>query len=172
MPRTRTSLIAALPLFVVALAGCATEDGGTADPAAETRSESQVVSDARAWDLEHARCMREAGVDLGDPSGDGGSRAFSLGDDLDMDTVSAVAQSCRTSTEEKLGERPATASEKKSREEFETTLRESTQCLRDKGFDVPDQLDGAGGTDAMDDVPEDVLEECGAFGGMATTVAP
>lgn len=172
MPRTRTSLTAALPLLVVALAGCATQDGGTADDATGTTSESRTVAEARAWDLENASCLREAGVDIGDPSGDGGGMAISLGDDLDMDALSATAESCRESTEEKLGERPATASEKESREEFEAALRESTRCLRDKGFDVPDQLDGTGGTDSMDDVPEDVLEECGAFGGMATTVAP
>jgi hypothetical protein len=63
-----------------------------------------------------------------------------------------------------------TASEKESQDEFDAMLRESAECVRDAGYDVTDQLDGAGGTDTMDDVPEGVLEECGAFGSMPTTV--
>lgn len=166
MPRIRSALFAALPLLVVALAGCST----SADDAPETRSDSQIAADAQAWDLANASCMREAGVDIGDPSGDGGGMAISRGDDMDMDALLAASEKCRESTTDELGERPVTASEKEDQDEFEATLRESTECLRDAGYDVPDQLDGTGGTDSMDDVPEDVLEECGAFGSMSTTV--
>jgi hypothetical protein len=168
MPRTRSGLFAALPLLVVALAGCS----ATADGAPETKSDSQIAADAQAWDLANANCMREAGVDIGDPSDDGGGMAISRGDDMDMDALLAASEKCAKSTTDELGERPVTASEKKSQDEFEAKLRESTECIRDNGYDVPDQVDGSGGTDSMDDVPDDVLEECGAIGGMSTTVTP
>ncbi|KIU03381.1 hypothetical protein [Frigoribacterium sp. MEB024] len=164
MPRTRGTLFAALPLLVVALAGCST---AADDPAG---SESQIAADAQAWDLANASCLREAGVDIGDPSGDGGGMAISRGDGLDMDALLAASETCRESTTDELGERPVTASEKESQDEFDAMLRESAECVRDAGYDVTDQLDGAGGTDTMDDVPEGVLEECGAFGSMPTAV--
>jgi len=167
MSRTRGTLFAALPLLVGALAGCST---AADDAAAETKSESQIAADAQAWDLANANCLREAGVDIGDPSGDGGGMAISRGDGLDMDALLAASETCRESTTDELGERPVTASEKKSQDEFDARLRESAECVREAGYDVTDQLDGAGGTATMDDVLAGVLEECGAFGSMPTTV--
>jgi hypothetical protein len=67
-----------------------------------------------------------------------------------------------------------TAAEKKSQEGFEEKLRESNECLRDKGYDAPDPKEGNGGvvfSEGLDqDIPEDVLEACGALSsGFATS---
>jgi hypothetical protein len=61
MLKNRAVLLVTLPLLVVALSACSSGGPG-ASPA--TESESQLVADAKAWDVAHAQCLRVEGIDI------------------------------------------------------------------------------------------------------------
>lgn len=169
MLKNRATLLVALPLLVVAFTGCSSEGGGTSPT---TKSESQLAADAKTWDVAVAQCMRAEGLDFADPS-DSGGNAVEVGDDFDPDAFQAAAGKCQDEVTEELGERPVTAAGKKAQEDYEEQLRETNECLRDKGYDAPDPEEGDGGamiSEASDDeIPESVLEACGAFGDSGPT---
>ena len=135
MLKNRATLLVALPLLVVALASCSSEGGGDATSA--PKSESQLEADAKAWDVANAQCLRDEGIAVDDPS-EGGGVAIGIGDDLDVETFQAAAQTCQEEVSAELGDRPVTAAEEKAQGEYEEQLRESIACLRDKGYAAPD----------------------------------
>ncbi|WP_314102800.1 hypothetical protein [uncultured Frigoribacterium sp.] len=171
MSTKRAALLLALPLFAVALAGCSAGSDAGGD-SSTPRSESQLAADAKAWDVANAQCLRDAGIDVGDPSESGGT-AVGVGGDFDPEAFQAAARTCREEVSAELGERPVTAAEEKAQGEYEEQLRESNACLRDEGYDAPDPKEGDGGamiSEAPDqDIPDDVLEACGAFAGSGST---
>jgi hypothetical protein len=170
MSTKRAALFLALPLFAVALAGCSAGSDAGGD-SSTPRSESQLATDAKAWDVANAQCLRDEGIDVGDPSESGGT-AVGVDGDFDPEAFQAAARTCKEEVSAELGERPVTAAEEKTQDEFEEQLRETNQCLRDKGYDAPDakEVGGAVISEAPDqDVPDDVLEACGAFAGSGST---
>ncbi|PZG00807.1 hypothetical protein [Micromonospora endophytica] len=89
-------------LLAFALAGCAGQDdsgtqvataggGGAAASASASGSTGGSEEEQR---LEFARCMRENGVDMPDPGGDGGSR-FQFNGDVDRSKLQAAMEKCR-----------------------------------------------------------------------------
>jgi hypothetical protein len=168
IPRLTTTLsaLAAVPLLVVALAACSPAEEGGSGP--EVKSESQVADDAVAWDLAHTSCLRDEGIDIPDASADEGSRAPLTGD---VDVMMAAQEKCDASTNADLGPRPVTASEKKESAERDEKMRKSAECLRKKGYNVPDSYSEATTeADAPDLIPEKDAEECGGAGGSMMTV--
>jgi hypothetical protein len=166
-PRLTSTLIAlaAVPLLVVGLAACSSGDGAAGSPG--VKSDSQVEDDALAWDVANASCLRSEGLDVEDPGADDGMRAPLTGD---MDAVMAAAEKCEEKTNDDLGPRPVTSSEKKSSKEREAEMRETAKCLREKGYEVPDPA-ADGSADAGGEVlPADVLEECGGAVGGSSVV--
>ena len=153
--------LAAVPLLVVALAACTSGDG---DATPDVKSDSQVSADAQEWDVAHASCLREEGIDVPDPTADGMQQGFSA--DIDMDVLNAAFETCQEKVTDELGPRPVTAQEKKDQEEYEAQARESAKCLREKGYDVADPSEGGSGLgNGAEDVPADVLEACGGAAG-------
>ena len=159
--------LTAVPLLVVGLAGCAGDGGGGASP--QVKSDSQVADDALAWDVANAGCLRGEGLDVEDPSGDGGPRA-ALPMDGDPEVMAAAYEKCTEKTNADLGPRPQTAAEQKRGEEAEAAMRETAECLREKGYDVPDPSAGGGGYAGGETIPDDVAKACGGAVGGSVTV--
>jgi hypothetical protein len=138
--------------FVIALALVAAACGGgddagsgvasledAADRATEA-ADTEEVNPAEAEDalLEFAQCMREQGVDMEDPTVDAdgnlalGFRAGGAGD-VDFETVEAARQACEVHLE------GVTRGFRRGDDtEFQDTLLEFAQCMRDNGIDMPD----------------------------------
>lgn len=138
--------------FVIALALVAAACGGgddagsgvasledTTDQATES-ADTDEVDPAEAEDalLEFAQCMREQGVDMEDPTVDAdgnltlGFRAGGAGD-VDFETVEAARQECEVHLE------GVTRGFRRGDDtEFQDTLLEFAQCMRDNGIDMPD----------------------------------
>jgi len=172
-PRRRTSSLAALasvPLLVLGLAACSPSSSGSGSGSGSgVKSDSQVASDALAWDVANAQCMRAAGFDVPDPSSDGTSQGLKVGDD--MDALGRASEKCTAEVTDDLGPRPVSASEKKAQEDHREETRKTTACLREKGFDVSDPTDGSYIPEGLADVPDEALQACGmAGGGGAVTV--
>lgn len=135
--------------LLVACGGSSDEDSG------DQRAEFE---DAQ---LEFAQCMRENGVDLPDPEtgGDGGEGGgFFFGPDSEIDPQSesfqAAQEECGSILDEAIpaGERPDPA-------EIRDQLHVMTECLRDRGYDVPEpQIIGPG-----ENPPENPREESQGF---------
>jgi hypothetical protein len=134
--------------------------------------------------LDFAKCMREHGVDVPDPQpGSGGGGGFNLqfrsGNPADNENFQEGQQACGHFLRDAVpeGDRPDPA-------EMRDKLHQMTECLRDKGYDVPEpQIFGPGDSppdnppapsqelqDLMDDpefqqAQEDCSKEAGLAGG-------
>lgn len=146
---------AAQPLIVTALAipvlaltlGLAACSGGSAPAARNTGSATQSYEQAfDDYTLDLAACMREAGFDVEDP--EPGNAITLEGTDAESVAYDACAA--------ELGAPPVDPNQP-SRAEISEELRERAECLRGKGFDVPDPA-----ADGSWDLPEDLFDEARA----------
>jgi hypothetical protein len=121
----------AIPLLLVtiALGGCSGTDTKNAAPA-PSRSADHVTQ-LRAY----AKCMRENGVDMPDPNGDGvlTAPAVKAGGPVDK-KLEAASEKCRPLLPADVGGEPG----KMSPEEL-ARMRTLSKCMRDNG--VPDYPD-------------------------------
>src|SRR3954470_22373936 len=127
--RTLTTLTAAVAL---AASGCGGAGAGAG--AGIGRSDDQA-------ELDFARCMREHGIEMPDPTPAGGTRRreFKVGGDMSPQRLRGATVECR----EKTGGGPhePTAEEK---ERFRDAALKFARCMRQHGADVPDpRADGA-----------------------------
>lgn len=150
--KSRLAAAAALPLALALLTGCASgADTAAPDP---SQSPASRIADFDDWQLAYAGCMREQGVDVADPGGEGGA-GFSV-DDAGMEAFAAAGKACRA----KLGAPPARDGDQGTTESErqEERLRVAS-CLRERGYDVADPKPGeAAGLPA--DLQEDVVSAC------------
>jgi hypothetical protein len=114
--------------------------------------------------LEFAKCMREHGIDIPDPEpaegpgGEGGGFRLELGGGADPrnEEFQEAQEECEPILSDAIpeGERPDPA-------EMRDKLHELTECLRDKGYDVPEPQIITPGEEPPDDPPEpsEELEE-------------
>ncbi len=120
---------AAVAGAVVALAACGSEDGG---------GSTGPTEDQEAAALNWARCMREHGVDIPDPSADGGPQKVELkGSRAAMERAQEACKRYQDAA------RPDLTPEQ------ETELRDQAlafaRCMREHGVDMPDpQVEGGG----------------------------
>ncbi|APU12622.1 MULTISPECIES: hypothetical protein [Actinoalloteichus] len=165
---TRSALLA-LPLAVLLLGACggtAEEDDAASSGSSESSSgptggdsEAATDEDFMEWQLSHASCMRDNGIDMPDPEGDAGSLSIEL-ESVDTDAWMAASEICR----EELGDPPMVDDGRTPEERLEQQL-ETAACLRENGFDIADpQPDTA--MEIPADAPDEVLSECGI--GMST----
>lgn len=120
MPRVPTALAVALAL--AALAAC----GGTADGAASTASASPSASgDGVRW----ARCMREHGVQVDDPSGSGPVRIG--GDAADSAAFDAARKACQQYA-------PRADLDPSRQQQVQKQVLAFTRCMREHGVNLPD----------------------------------
>lgn len=163
----RAAGLAALIAAVALAAGCGGSDGSAGDAAASVDDRREGFRDAM---LEYARCMRDEGIDMPDPSpGEGGGMAFRRGPGTDADTPAfeAADEKCRELLEDV--DPPELSDEQ--REEFEQRALAFARCMREQGIDMPDpQLDGDGrvrmrvgpdaGVDPRDPAFQEASEAC------------
>lgn len=157
----RGLFIFALVALAAGLIACGGGDSDGGDDETEVSFEDAQV--------EFAQCMRENGVeDFQDPTGEGPGAGGGFADvDTDSPEFEAASEECGSIIEDAIPEGEALDSP-----ETQDQLLELTQCLRDKGFDVPDVQFGSPGSggppegaeemqDLQDD-PEfqDATEQC------------
>lgn len=156
----RTRLGAVLLLSTALLVGCGGADGGG----------GVAADDEKTKALKYAKCMRDNGVDMPDPTfGEDGSirnGAVAMGRDDDPAVFTEAAEACR---------------------EFEAANRfdvndpellaervEFARCMREHGVNVPDPEAGSGlalDTEGVDDKTlQDAMTACGKGG--AAPAAP
>jgi hypothetical protein len=150
---TKTLKLAGAVLLVGALTiGC-----GSAADTPDTGSTSTAADSFEDYQLAFADCMREHGIDVPDPSGDGSMRAPAIDD---MGAFTEASDACQ----KKLGQPPVPEGEPtRSDEERLAEMVETAECFREHGIEVPDPKPGEMITIPLD-APEDVLEACAPDG--------
>lgn len=165
-PTTKRRLLSlfAVPALMLALSSCAaspgTSDHGTDDPTSGTMTASD-------WRVAFAGCMREAGIDIPDPSTGGGQR-ISV-DASNKDAFAAAAQNC----EGKLGPVPPMSPDEQdaAKAESHKTMLAAARCLRDNGIGVADPKPGSA-VEVPDTTPRDIQEKCGLGNGNSGVAGP
>jgi hypothetical protein len=144
--------------------GVATVDGSSGDQAADAddqgggnsgRPDQSEMQDAM---LDYAQCMRDHGIDMPDPeiSGDGGGGMVFRGGGPggggsteggpggQSDEFEAADDECNDVLEDIRGDMPQLSPEEIA--EMQDRLLVMAQCMRDKGYDMPDpEVNGDGG---------------------------
>jgi hypothetical protein len=104
------------------------------------------------YQLSFAKCMREHGIEMPDPSG-GGQQLPAV---KDMGAFTEASDACQ----KKLGQPPAPDGQApKSDEEQLAEMVKTAECFRAHGVNVPDPKPGETLTIPLD-APSDVLEAC------------
>ncbi|MGK9149019.1 hypothetical protein KXS11_15415 [Plantibacter flavus] len=141
----RSTPLVALSILALAL-GLTACSPGSADPGAGGEQTGASYDDAfDDYQIGLAACMRDRGIDVEDP--DPGT-AITLDGDASFDAYDACAA--------ELGPPPVNP-DQPTRKEIADDFRERAQCLRDKGFDVPDPA-----ADGTWELPEELFDEARA----------
>jgi hypothetical protein len=148
-----SKLAVAVVLAGALMGGCGSTEETPSPGGGSTGSEDSFED----YQLAFAECMREHGIDLPDPSGDGSMTAPAI---KDMDAFTAASGKCQ----EKLGQPPAReGGPTKSDEEQLAEMVAIAECFREHGIEVPDPKAGEIVSIPMD-APTDVLEACAPDG--------
>jgi hypothetical protein len=133
---TRPVAAALLALSALALAACG-EDAPSAAGSAESKDKM------RQAELKFASCMRDNGVDMPDPSAEGGKRVFKVGGDSGIskekfETATKACEKYRKDLRPQLSE--------EDQQEFKEQALAHSRCMREHGIDFPDPtFDAEGG---------------------------
>lgn len=175
---TRLLIAAFAATASLAVAACG-EDTPTGSGASGGRGPD---AETRKAMLDHAKCMRENGVDMPDPKFEEGGRVTQTmggpGKNIDPQEVEAAEKECKKYTD-KI--KPPEMSEA-DREEFRKRALEHSKCMREHGIDMPDptfdenggaqvRLGGPGGEGIRPDDPKfkEAQKACGnLMGGGAS----
>jgi hypothetical protein len=157
---------AAVTVLSLSLAACG-EDGDDNDDAAGETAASTSAQDAR---LQFAQCMREHGVDMDDPGPDG--RVVLQAKPGQEDVMRAAQEACQEYLDDAMPE----DAERGIPPEQKEALLAAAECMRDRGWNVPDpEFDGGRvlqrvepGSDLDPDDPrfQQDQEECAAESGV------
>ena len=153
-----------------------TTDGTSAD------GETSTTTDPEDAFLAFARCMREHGVDMPDPTVDdngrgviqvGGPGADGEAQPIDKDVMDAAQQACQPLIDAVVQNRQGTPDPEQIQQMQDQALAFS-QCMRDHGIDFPDPVfgdngtvsislgePGQGGIDPQSQAFQDAQTECG-----------
>jgi hypothetical protein len=135
MPTHRFHFLA-LPIAIgsIALASCA--GGDSSNDSGNTRA------DAREAALRFARCMREHGIDMPDPTfGPGGSVAIRIDGGAGKLAVNRAEEACRKYREAARGPEPSPEQQR----EFRENALKFARCMRGQGIDMADPTFDRGG---------------------------
>jgi hypothetical protein len=126
----RHAIRAMIALGAVAASAALIACGGSEGSADDAEANAQDAA------LEFAECMREHGVDMPDPQpGEGGFlfQGGANGIDPSSERFQDASDACQSILDKAIpeGERPDPA-------EVRDKVHEMTECLRDKGYDVPE----------------------------------
>jgi hypothetical protein len=157
----------ALPIALCSMALAACGGGGSS-------SSGSSEADFREAALKHARCMREHGVDMPDPtfSPGGGIKQEVRGEPGDKLRMLDAERACRKYLE---AVRPPKLSKEDEQRFREQALR-FARCMREHGIDMPDptfgdggrlkmRIDGASGAGPGSPRFDAAQEACAKFGG-------
>jgi hypothetical protein len=136
-PHTVIRSLAAVLLAAgaLSLAAC----GG--EPSAATADPDKQARDAA---LEHAQCMREHGVDMPDPSANGGRLRFQVGGDSGI-SPKEFEEAQKACSKYMKGIKPRELSEEEQQESKDAALAHA-RCIREHGIEnFPDPTFGANG---------------------------
>lgn len=137
--------MALLGAMVMVLAACGGGDTSTAPTlptvnAAETSDSTTTTTEAvdpeEAFQ-QYTECMRENGVDMGDPgsSGDEGGAVIIGGGDIDFEAFEEASAACDSILEGAFGEFEMTPEQEAEMRDQELAF---ARCMRDNGIDWPD----------------------------------
>lgn len=158
--KTPLLFAAAATVLVAALSGCTPTSAS--DSAGGGKAPKQVVTELD-WGVHYAKCMRDKGHDFPDPKPGQRGQGIMLDEGTDHATYSDDLASCTNSVTAKYGERPVSDEDRSAVADDE----KMNDCLRKNGVDVPDVRGGAAPALSTDDVPKNVLDECGVDLGPA-----
>jgi hypothetical protein len=138
---TRAIITLAAIAVSTALAAC----GGSEASGEDAQAKAEDAA------LDYARCMREHGVDVPDPKPGEGGFGIQLrsSDPQENENFQEAQDACGEILQKAIpeGNRPDSA-------EMRDKLHEMTECLRDKGYDVPEPQIFGPGDEPPDDPPE------------------
>jgi hypothetical protein len=161
-----------LAVLVSACAGATAAEDPTNQPS-ETSAEDAGLA--------YAECMRENGIDMPDPEVDAGGMQQRLGEDADPDSESfrRADEQCSTHLEGMVQDRMDDLSPEE-RERLQEQMLELAECMRERGYDMPDPQigssgvriglgpdEGEGGIDPRDPEFGDAIEACHEQAGLA-----
>jgi hypothetical protein len=164
------------PLAAALLAACALAVAacGGEDPAGGTSPSADRESEAREAQLNYARCMRDHGVDMPDPTFESDGRSLQTGpdpediDDLKRGKFREAEQACKKYLE---AIEPPELSEEQQ-QEFRDAALANARCMREHGIEnFPDptfgengeakiRLDRGRGLDPQDPDFREAMEAC------------
>ena len=124
----RALAAAVLALSALAIAACG-EDDGTGGDSAATREQKN-----RDAQLAYARCMRENGIDMPDPSPNQRGIQLSVPKGTSPDKVDEADKACQKHLEAVKGPDLSPEQEKK----FQEAALAQARCMREHGIDMPD----------------------------------
>jgi len=137
-------LAAVIFLAGTALIGCGAANAGGSrvatlgSSAASNSSDTTLPKDPRAASLAFAKCMRDHGVDMKDPSasGEGGFTVEAGGEGQDPGVLDRAQTACKKYLDAAVGtmKRPDPKEQAKMRQQ----ALAYAQCMRDHGVDFPD----------------------------------
>lgn len=140
---TRALALAAGLTLTLALSSCGSSSGGddgiasVEGTSAEPSDSTTTTVDPEEGMLQFTQCMRDHGIDMPDPSSDGGQVLLG-GDDGELDLQSDEFQEAQAACEDLLPDMGSMAPG--DVDELQDQLREVAACMRDRGFDVPDPV--------------------------------
>lgn len=153
MRRQTFAVLAVVPILALGLTACG---GGGKDPVAKAAASKSSDLDAMR---KFAQCMRQNGVDMADPTGDGGRVQMKMSAKPGADSeakMKAAEAKCRHF--QPNGGKPV-----KLKPEDLAKMRAMAKCMREHGVDMPDpdengrvtitRRKGTGGPDMNPDSP-------------------
>ncbi|MFD5828711.1 hypothetical protein [Lentzea sp. NPDC060358] len=154
MKKTTALLFAAL----MALTACAS-----------LPAENEQKKDDKADMVKFAQCMRDNGIEMPDPQGDGGAVTLGIpGNDGDGEKMSAAHNACKQHLPNGGEFTPPSPEE-------QDKMRQQAKCMRDRGYNWPDpKFEGGGAAgeaielpDMEDEKVKQDMKDCGlGEGGM------
>jgi hypothetical protein len=142
--RPAAAVAVTAPFILLALAACG--GGGSSDDVASlggssqsgTNGTSTASKDPQEAALAFAKCMREHGIDMPDPTGDGGIQLnVAPGQRAAAEEAQKACQPILESAAPKLSEEQQSA--------MQDAALAFAKCMREHGIDMPDPQFGAGG---------------------------
>lgn len=154
-PRRLAVLLSSLALMLGVVSACGTSNGKDVDSNNEPADDQQFDT-AEEYQIAFAGCLREQGIDIQDPGGDGLQVESN-----DEEAMAGATKACR----QELGEPPAMPDDGPtvSDEEQQREYLKIAACFRSNGIDVPDPESGST-PDIPEDAPEDVAQKCAPDG--------
>lgn len=131
-----TAIVGVAVLALTACGNDSDDSGGVASISGNAGDSDSDSANSEQEALEWARCMRDEGVDIPDPDvdKDGNVRLGEVrvgpGSDIKPEEFEAAQKVC--------GNPPGRELSNEDQGEMQDAVLEMVQCLRDKGFDMPD----------------------------------